>query len=145
MIIYSVEQLFLKIFFKTFFNGCFCSFIKGTLIKLRYTNADLKICHVFVIRVPKVSFRLFFLINWNAKLEMKFWFLFLYWSWDVKYKTKWFLDFQNNRTLKFKVKVRFSFFILIWKTKINLFKQILIKLVTISSDVITINEYEMIK
>ena len=44
------------------------------------------------IRVPKVPFCfvfvLFFLINWNAKLERKFWFLFLYWSWDMKHKTK---------------------------------------------------------
>ena len=69
-----------------------------------------------IIRVPKVSFH-FFLINWNRKLEIKFWFSFLYWSWHRKHKTIWFFDFENNWTFKFKYEVRFSFLILIWKTK----------------------------
>ena len=71
-----------------------------------------------------------FLINCNTKLEIKFWFLFLYWNWDIKhktYKSNWFSDFQNNRTLKFKIEVRFLFFVLIWKTK----NQIYLKLVEI--------------
>ena len=33
---------------------------------------------------PKCHF--IFLINWNTKLETKFWFSFLYWSWDIKHK-----------------------------------------------------------
>ena len=58
-----------------------------------------------------------FLINWNAKLDIKFWFSFLCWSWDIKHKSKWFFDFQNNWDLKFKFEVRFPFFIFIWKIK----------------------------
>ena len=66
------------------------------------------------ICVLKVPFRLF-LINCNMKLEIKFWFLFLFRILDIKHKTKCFFDFENNRTLKFKFEVRFSFFILTWK------------------------------
>ena len=88
----------------------------------------LKVCTE--IRVPKVPFHFF--ISWNTKLERKFWFSFLYWSWDIKNQTKWFLDFQNNWELKFKFEVRFSFFILIWKTKNQIYlNKYLMKLVTI--------------
>ena len=74
----------------------------------------------------------FFLINWNMKLELKFWFSFLYWSWDRKHQNKWFSDFQNSWTLKFKFEVCFSFFILIWKTKNQIYlNKYLMKLVTI--------------
>ena len=73
-----------------------------------------------------------FWINWNMKLEIKFWFSFLYWSWDRKHQNKWFFDFQNNWTLKFKFEVCFSFFILIWKTKNQIYlNKYLMKLVTI--------------
>ena len=69
-----------------------------------------------------------FLINWNTKLEIKFWFSFLYWSWvmswDIKHKTKWLFDFQNNWKLKFKFEARFLFFILIWKRKNQICKSI---------------------
>ena len=92
---------------------------------------------------PKCHF--IFLTNWNTKLEIEFWFSFLYWNWD-KYKTNLFFDFQNNRTLKFKLEFRFSFFILIWKTKNQIFlNKYLIKLVTISYYAITINKYKRIK
>ena len=64
---------------------------------------------------PKCHF--VFSINWNMKLETKFLFSFLYWSWDKKHQNKWFFDFPNNWTLKFKFEVCFSFFILISKTK----------------------------
>ena len=64
---------------------------------------------------PKCHF--VFLINRNMKLIIKFWFSFLYWSWDRKHQSKWFSDFRNNWTLKFRFEVCFSFFILIWKTK----------------------------
>ena len=95
---------------------------------LRYVQSVYPKCH-FV-----------FLINWNTKLEIKFWFLFLYWNWDIKHKTNWFFDFQNNRTLKFKLEVRFSFFILIWKTKNQIYlNKYLIKLVTRSHNAIAIN------
>ena len=73
-----------------------------------------------------------FFINWNMKLEIKFWFSFLHWSWDRKHQNKWFSDFQNNWTLKFKFEVCFSFFILIWKTKNQIYlNKYLMKLVTI--------------
>ena len=73
-----------------------------------------------------------FLITWNMKLEIKFWFSFLYWSWDRKHQNKWFFDFQNSWTLKFKFEVCFSFFILIWKTKSQIYlDKYLMKLVTI--------------
>ena len=92
---------------------------------------------------PKCHF--IFLTNWNTKLEIEFWFSFLYWNWD-KYKTNLFFDFQNNRTLKFKLEFRFSFFILIWKTKNQIFlKKYLIKPVTRSYYTITINKYKRIK
>ena len=79
---------------------------------------------------PKCHF--VFLINRNVKSEIKFWFLFLYWSWDRKHQNKWFFDFQNNWTLKFKFEVSFSFFILIWKTKNEIYlNKYLMKLVTI--------------
>ena len=82
-----------------------------------------------------------FLINWNTKLEIKFWFSFLYWSWDIKNKTKPFFHFKNNWTLKFKFEVRFSFFILIWKTKSEIYsKKYLMKLVAISPYSIRINK-----
>ena len=82
-----------------------------------------------------------FLINWNTKLEIKFWFSFLYWNWDIKHKTNWFFVFQNTRTLKFKLEVRFSFFILIWKTESQIYlNKYLIKLVTRSHYAITINK-----
>ena len=45
---------------------------------------------------------------------------------------KWFSDFQNSWTLKFKFEVCFSFFILIWKTKNQIYlNKYLMKLVTI--------------
>ena len=74
----------------------------------------------------------FFLIHWNIKLEIKFLFSFLYWSWDRKHQNKWFSDFRNNWTLKFKIEVCFSVFILIWKTKNQIYlNKYLMKLVTI--------------
>ena len=77
----------------------------------------------FLSVYPKCHF--VFLINWNTKLDIKSWFLFLYWDWDIKHKTNWFFHFQNNRTLKFKLEISFSFFILIWQNeKPNLFGQI---------------------
>ena len=83
-----------------------------------------------IIRVPKVPFR-FFLINQNMKLEIKFWFSFLYCSWDRKHQNRWFSDFQNNWTLKFKFEVCFSLFIFIWKTKNQIYlNKCLMKLVT---------------
>ena len=58
---------------------------------------------------PKCHF--VFFINWNVKLEIKFWFSFLYWSWDRKHQNKWFSDFETtehwNSDLKFGF--RFSF------------------------------------
>ena len=72
-------------------------------------------CSLWFGVYPKCHF--VFLINWNMKLEIKFWFSFLYWSWDRKHQNKWFSDFRNNWTLKFKFEVCFSFFILISKTK----------------------------
>ena len=93
---------------------------------------------------PKCHF--IFLTNWNTKLEIEFWFSFLYWTWHIKYKTNLFFNFQNNRTLKFKLEFRFSFFILIWKTKNQIFlKKYLIKPVTRSYYTITINKYKRIK
>ena len=82
----------------------------------------------------------FFLINWNTKLQIKFWFLFLSWNWDIKHETNSFFDFQNNRTLKFKLKVRF------WKTKNQIcLNKYLMRLVTRSHYAITINKYKRIK
>ena len=79
---------------------------------------------------PKCHF--VFLINRNVKSEIKFWFSFLYWSWDRKYQNKWFSDFQNSWTLKFKFEVCFSFSILIWKTKNKIYlNKYYMKLVTI--------------
>ena len=94
---------------------------------------------------PKCHF--IFLTNWNTKLEIEFWFSFLYWTWHIKYKTNFnFFNFQNNRTLKFKLEFRFSFFILIWKTKNQIFlNKYLIKLVTRSYYAFTINKYKRIK
>ena len=87
---------------------------------------------------PKCHF-IFFLINWNTKLEIKFWFLFLYWNWDIKHKTNWFFDFQNNRTLKIKLEVHVSFFILVWQTKNQIYlNKYFMKLVTRSHYAITI-------
>ena len=84
---------------------------------------------------PKCHF--VFLINWNMKLKIKFWFSFLYWSWDKKHQNKWFSDW----TIKFKFEVCFSFFILIWKTKNQIYlNKYLIKLVTRSHYAITINK-----
>ena len=69
--------------------------------------------------------------------------MFLYWNWDIKHKTNWFFDFQNNRTLKFKLEVCFSFFILIWKMKNQIYlNKYLIKRVTRSHYTITINKYK---
>ena len=74
-----------------------------------------------------------FLINWNLKLQIKFWFSFQYWSWGRKHRNKWFSDFQSNWTLKFKFELCFSFFNLIWKTKNQIYlNKYLIKLVAIS-------------
>ena len=71
---------------------------------------------------------LFFLINWNMKLEIKFWYSFLYWSWDRNHQNKYFSDFQN----KFKFEVCFSFFILILKTRNQFYlNKYLMKLVAI--------------
>ena len=51
--------------------------------------------------------------------------------------------FQNTRILKFKLEVRFSFFILIWKTKNQIYlNKYLMKLVTRSHYAITINKYK---
>ena len=58
-------------------------------------------CFVFFL------FCFVFLINWNTKLKIKFWLLFFFWSWDIKHKTKWFFNFQNNWTLKVKFESRF--------------------------------------
>ena len=84
----------------------------------------LNTCKILVPKVP----------NWNTKLEIKFWFLFLYWSWGIKHKTKWFFDFHNTWTVKFKFEV--SFFVVhfnLKNEKSNLLKNTyLIKLVTIS-------------
>ena len=91
-------------------------------------------------------FFVFFLISWNTKLEIQFWFSFLYWSCDIKHKSKWFFHFQNNWTLTFKFEVRFSFVILIWKTRNQIHSnKYLMKLVTISPYTITINKYSRIK
>ena len=78
------------------------------------------------------KFHSVFSINWNIKLEIKFWFSFLYWSWDRKHQNRWFSNFQNNWTLKFKSEVCFSFFILAWKTKNQIYlNKYLMKLVAI--------------
>ena len=64
----------------------------------------------------------------------------------MKYKTNLFFDFQNSQTLKSKLEFRFSFFILISKTKNQIFlNKYLIKLVTRSYYAITINKYKRIK
>ena len=47
-----------------------------------YGTPNFNIYFLFVY--PKCHF--VFLINWNAKLEIEFWFLFLYWNWDIKHK-----------------------------------------------------------
>ena len=87
------------------------------------------------IYVPKVPFR--FLINWNTKLEIKFWFSFLYWSWDIKHKNVFF-GFQNNWTLKNQIwSSVFVFYFNLKSKKPNLLKQI--------SYAITINKYKRIK
>ena len=109
------------------------------------------------IRIPKVPLRFFDKLKYEIRL--KFWFLSLeHWNWDTKHKTNWFFDFQSNRTLKFTLwffnfqsngtlkftlEVRFSFFILIWKTKNQIYlKKYLIKLVTRSHYAITIKKYK---
>ena len=57
------------------------------------------------------------------------------------HKTNWFFVLQNTRILKFKLEIRFLFFILIWKTKNQIYlNKYLIKLVTRSHYAITINE-----
>ena len=103
------------------------------------------------------NFRIHFLIS-NQKRNLKKLFYFsilvrfvfkskneLYFRY-TDYKTNWFFDFQNNRILKFKFEVCFSFFILIWKTKNQIyFNKYPIKLVTRSHYAITINTYNRIK
>ena len=49
-----------------------------------------------------------------------------------KHQNKWFFDFQNNWTLKFKFEVCFLVFILTWKTKNQIYlNKYLMKLLTI--------------
>ena len=117
------NQLFLTVTFKLIFDvPLFINLFSLTELK----RTSIKHQSVY----PKCHF--VFLINWNMELEIKFWFLFLYWSWDRKHQNKWFSDFQNSWTLKFKFKVCFSFFILIWKTKNQIYlNKCLMKLVTI--------------
>ena len=119
----------------TYFNVFCLNFSVETKIKTLFLIS-------FFNLLPKCHF-VFFII-WNTKLEIKFWFLFLYWNWDPKHETNWFFDFQNNKTLKFKV--RFLFFILIWKTKNQIcLNKYLMKLVTRSHYAIIINKYKRIK
>ena len=102
----------------------------------------------FEIRILKVSFRLFvfcfvlflflfvfwiFLINWNAKLEVKFWFSLLYSSWDIKLND--FFIFKTNEHW-----IYFLFMILIRKTENQIYlSKYLKRLVTILPYAITIN------
>ena len=129
----SVLQIF-KIFFQT---GNINIFVLRGVFFDRYVQ--LKSPFSEKKKIPTVEESVYlkchniFLINWNTKLEIKFWFSFQYLSWDMKHQTKWFFDFQNNWALKFKFEFRFPFFILICKTKnqINLNKYFM-KLVTIA-------------
>ena len=81
----------------------------------------------------KVKFKLIFQ---NLKYEKNMQFLFfkklIFWFLLSIHGFKWFFDFQNNWTLKFKFEVRFSFFNLIWETKNQIYlNKYLMKLVTI--------------
>ena len=111
----------------------------------------------FLISNQKMNFYKFFLFSILVmKLKNEKWKIFkirfvfkskneLYFRY-TDYKTNWFFDFQNNRILKFKFEVCFSFFILIWKTKNQIcLNKYLMKLVTISPYAITRNKYKRIK
>ena len=66
-------------------------------------------------------------------------------DWDIKHKVKWFFGFQITEH-KIKFEIHFSFFVLIWKTKNQIYlKKYLIKLVIIFPYLITINKYKTIK
>ena len=79
------------------------------------------------------------------EIKNKVWFSFLYLSWGIKHKTKWFFHFKNNWTLKFKYEFSFSFFMLIWETDNQIYlNKYLQKLVTISPYAVTINKYNRV-
>ena len=108
-------------------------------------------------KLLKNQFSFFFLIwkikHWIENCPKSF---FIFWKllkieqkWNGRFRKrmhgqhgfKWFLDIQNNWTLKFKFKVCFPFFTLIWKTKGQIyFNKYLMKLVTISPYAIAINK-----
>ena len=48
-----------------------------------------------------------FLINWNTKLDIKFWFLLLYWSWATKHQIKCFFDLKK---MNIEIEILNSFF-----------------------------------
>ena len=94
------------------------------------------------IRVPEVPFHFFDKLKYEIRNKILV-FVSMLKLRHKKRKTNWFFDFQNNRTLKFKLEVRFSFFTLVWKTKNQIYlNKYLMKLVTRSHYAITINKYK---
>ena len=80
-------------------------YMKREWVRWRYQSVFLKFpfvfwdfCFFFVL-FCFVCCCFFLLINWNKKLKIKLWFLFLFRRWDIKHKTKWFSNCQNNWTL----------------------------------------------
>ena len=70
--------------------------------------------------MPQVPFRVFFKLKCEIRNKVLIFVSILkhkLHDWSYKTLTKRLFDFQNNWTWKFKFEVRFSFFILIWKMK----------------------------
>ena len=115
-----------QIFSKTFATHCFFTDCLNHTFKTFRRKHSANPCQSVY---PKHHFVVFDKLKYEIR---NFMISFLYWSWDRKHQNKWFSDFQNNWTLKFKFEVCFSFFILIWKTKNQIYlNKYLMKLTTI--------------
>ena len=116
-------------FFRRVFESVRAQFLSGNisgLLVIYMLNYDSS-----KIRVPKVPFHIFYKLKYEIRKKVLI-FVFILKLEHKTNQTKWFFDFQINWELKFKFEVRFSFFILIWRTKKQIYlNEYLMKLVTI--------------